>query len=788
MKFSEQWLREWVDPDIDRERLCEQLTMAGLEVDAVEPVAPSFSGVVVGEIVSAERHPDADKLQICRVDVAQPEPLSIVCGAANARAGIKVPVALVGAVLPGDFKIKEARLRGVLSAGMLCSARELGLAEEADGLLELPDDAEPGRDLRDYLRLDDVTIELGLTPNRGDCLSVMGVAREVAAINDLPLRIPPTEPVAATDDTGLPVRIVAGEACPRYVGRVIRNIDPAARTPVWMEERLRRSGVRPLGAVVDVTNYVMLELGQPMHAFDLDKLNGEIQVRRARAGEALRLLDGQQVALREGSLVIADEEAPVALAGIMGGAGSAVGEETRNIFLESAFFTPEAMAGQARSYGLHTDSSHRFERGVDPALQERAIERATTLLLAIAGGDPGPVTEVSLSRYLPRAPHVPLREARISRLLGSEFSAGEVTGILSKLGMTVEPDEKGWRVVPPSYRFDIAIEADLIEELARIRGYDRLPGIRPEGRLAMQPCPESRLPLEALRRLLTARGYQEVITYSFVDPALEKLLNPEQEPLALANPIASDMAVMRTTLWSGLLPVVAYNLNRQHARVRVFETGLRFVPSADGVRQEKVLAGAICGLAEPEQWGESAREVDFFDLKGDVEALLAPLPLRFRRAEHPALHPGQSARIHLREEPVGWLGLLHPSIEQRLELSRPVMLFELRLNGVLERPVPRFREFSRYPAIRRDLAIIVDEAVEAEAVLSCIRESAGELLQDICLFDVYQGKGIDPGRKSLALGLTLQHYSRTLEDREVDDLIHRVVDAIEQRLGGTLRD
>jgi len=774
MKFSEQWLREWVDPDIDRERLCEQLTMAGLEVDAVEPVAPPFSGVVVGEIVSAERHPDADKLQICRVDVAQPEPLSIVCGAANARAGIKVPVALVGAVLPGDFKIEEARLRGVLSAGMLCSAGELGLVEEADGLLELPDDAEPGRDLRDYLRLDDVTIELGLTPNRGDCLSVMGVAREVAAINDLPLRIPPMEPVAATDDREFPVRIVAGEACPRYVGRVIRNIDPAARTPVWMEERLRRSGVRPLGAVVDVTNYVMLELGQPMHAFDLDKLNGEIQVRRAQAGEALRLLDGQQVALREGSLVIADEQAPLALAGIMGGAGSAVAEDTRNIFLESAFFTPEAMAGQARSYGLHTDSSHRFERGVDPALQKRAIERATTLLLAIAGGDPGPVTEVSLSRYLPRAPLVPLREARISRLLGSEFSAGEVTGILSKLGMTVEPDEKGWRVVPPSYRFDIAIEADL--------------GIRPEGRLAMQPCPESRLPLEALRRLLTARGYQEVITYSFVDPVLEKLLNPEQEPLALSNPIASDMAVMRTTLWSGLLPVVAYNLNRQHARIRMFETGLRFVPSAGGVRQEKVLAGAICGLAEPEQWAGTAREVDFFDLKGDVEALLAPLPLRFRRAEHPALHPGQSARIHLREEPIGWLGLLHPSIEQRLELSRPVMLFELRLNGVLERPVPRFREFSRYPAIRRDLAIIVDEAVEAEAVLRCIRESAGELLQDICLFDVYQGKGIDPGRKSLALGLTLQHYSRTLEDKEVDDLIHRVVDAIEQKLGGTLRD
>ncbi len=789
MKFSEQWLREWVDPDISREKLCEQLTMAGLEVDAVEPVAPDFRGVVVGRIVSAEPHPDADRLQVCRVDVARGEPLQIVCGAPNARAGIKVPAALVGAVLPGDFKIGQARLRGVPSAGMLCSAKELGLAEEADGLLELPGELEVGRDLRESLRLDDVIIELGLTPNRGDCLSIMGIAREVAAINRISLRRPSMEPVSAVTDLRCSVQVEAGEACPRYVGRVIRNLDSGAETPLWMRERLRRSGVRPLSVVVDVTNYVMLELGQPMHAFDRDKLKGTIRVRKARQGESLLLLNEQRVELQEGSLVIADDSGPLALAGIMGGAGSAVDGTTRDIFLESAFFTPAAMAGQARSYGLHTDSSHRFERGVDPQLQRRAIERATTLLLAIAGGEPGPVIEVTEADALPEPPDISLRNNRIEKVLGTGFSGEEVEEILSRLEMRVNPEGKGrWRVTPPSHRFDIGIEVDLIEELARIRGYEHLPSTRPQARLAIRSCPESRLPLETLRQFLVARGYREVITYSFVDPALEEALAPHEKPLALANPISADMAVMRTTLWSGLLPTVAYNLNRQHSRVRLFETGLRFVPSENGVRQEKMLAGVACGTAEPEQWAVGKREVDFFDVKGDVEALLAPLTPRFQRDEHPALHPGQSARIFLHERPVGWLGLLHPSLEERLELSRSVVLFELLLEPVLERPIPRFEAFSRYPAIRRDLAIIVDEAVPANEVLQCIREAAGEWLQEICLFDVYQGEGIDSGRKSLALGLTLQHYSRTLEDSEVDDRIHRVVDAIEQKLGGTLRD
>ncbi len=788
MKFSEQWLREWVDPDISTERLCEQLTMAGLEVDAAEPVAPGFSGVVVAEIVSVEPHPDADKLQVCRVNAGQDELLQIVCGASNARAGIKIPAALVGAILPGDFKIKKAKLRGVASFGMLCSAKELGLAEEAAGLFELPSDAQPGSDLRDYLQLDDVTIELGLTPNRGDCLCLEGVAREVGVLNRLPLQIPAIDAFPAEAEHTFPVKIESGQACPRYAGRVIRNIDPTVETPLWMRERLRRSGVRSLGVVVDVTNYVMLELGQPMHAFDLGKLSGGIQVRMAQAQEMLLLLNGQRITLREDSLVIADQNGPVALAGIMGGAGSAVSDSSRDIFLECAFFSPAALAGQARRYGLHTDSSHRFERGVDPELQVRAMERATALLVDVTGGEPGPVVDVSEAVQLPHSPTISLREKQISRLLGTGIAEDEVEQILSRLGMSVERQAAGWRVTPPGYRFDIAIEADLIEELARIYGYDNLPSVRPVATLTMGNRPEARMPLETLRHTLATRGYQEVITYSFVDPEAQKLLTPDCKPVALANPISSDMAVMRTSLWTGLLQAVAYNLNRQQPRIRLFETGLCFIPGDGGVRQEKMLAGAICGPVVPEQWGSVSREADFFDLKGDVEALTNRLPVQFRADTHPALHPGQSAHIYLYDKPVGWLGLLHPLVEKNLDLARRVLLFELSLTEILNRPLPAFKEVSRYPAIRRDLAIIVDEKIEAEVVLQCIRRTAGELLEDICLFDVYQGKGIDSGRKSLALGLTLQHYSRTLEDKEVDGLIHRVVDAIEQKLGGTLRE
>ncbi len=788
MKFSEQWLREWVDPSVGTEQLCTQLTMAGLEVDAVEPVAPQFSGVVVGAIVSAEPHPDADKLQICHVDTGGDEPLQIVCGATNARVGIRVPAAVVGAVLPGDFRIRKARLRGVDSFGMLCSARELGLAEDAKGLFELPGDAEPGRDLREYMKLNDVAIELGLTPNRGDCLSIAGIAREVGALNRMSLQAPGESPAAVAHEDTFPIRVDAPAASPRYLGRVIRNIDPAADTPLWMRERLRRSGVRSLGVVVDITNYVMLELGQPMHAFDLAKLKQGIEVRMARAGERLTLLNEQQITLREESLVIADGSGPVALAGIMGGAATAVNRVTRDLFLESAFFTPEAVAGQARSYGLQTDSSRRFERGVDPELQRRAMERATTLLLECCGGEAGPIAEVESAEQLPGQRHILLREKQITRLLGMSVGTDEAEEILSRLGMQPLRESGGWRVIPPTYRFDITIEADLVEELARIHGYDNLPSVTPVAGLEMRPRTESQLPLRDVRRILADAGYQEAITYSFVDPELQQLLMPGCRAESLANPISSDMAVMRTSLWTGLLQALSYNINRQQSRVRLFETGLRFLPEEGGVRQEKMLAAVACGPVWPDQWGERTRSCDFFDLKGDVERLMAPLPVQFRAREHPALHPGQSARIYLDDQPVGWLGTLHPALGKRLDLSRSVVLFELQLDIILQRQPPVFQQISRYPAVRRDLAFIVDNTVTAESVMQCVRESAGGLLQEIRLFDVYQGKGVDSSRKSLAFGLTLQHYSRTLEDKEVDGLIHRVVDAIEHKLGGTLRE
>ena len=563
MKFSEQWLREWVNPDISTADLVAQLTMAGLEVDAVEPVAPFFSNVVVGEVLSVEPHPAADRLRVCQVNVGEATPLGIVCGAANVAAGARVPVAMVGAKLPGGLAIERSKLRGVASEGMLCSAKELGLAESAEGLLLLPGDAEPGREVRDYLALNDVSIELGLTPNRGDCLGVAGIARETAVLNRCPVQGPAIDPVAPLIGDEFPVEVDAPHACPRYLGRVVRGIDLQARTPVWMHERLRRSGLRSINAVVDITNYVLLELGQPMHAFDLDKLKGGIRVRMARPGERLQLLDGQQVSCDETTLVIADDSQAVAMAGIMGGAATAVEEGTTQLFLESAFFAPAAMAGRARHYGLHTDSSHRFERGVDPELPRRAIERATALLMSIAGGKPGPIVEKASPADCPDLPAIVLRAARLRRLLGVEIESAEVTDILQRLGMVVSEEQQGWRVTPPSFRFDIRIEADLIEEIARIHGYSKFPSNRPSMRASLPRLPEGRIEAARIRQRLIERGYQEAITYSFVDPRMQAALDPGQAPFALANPISAEMAVMRTSLWPGLMQAVLYNRNRQ---------------------------------------------------------------------------------------------------------------------------------------------------------------------------------------------------------------------------------
>ncbi|MCF6211985.1 MAG: phenylalanine--tRNA ligase subunit beta [Gammaproteobacteria bacterium] len=792
MKFSEYWLREWVNPDIGSDELAQLLTLAGLEVEAVEPVAGEFTNTIVGQVTAIAAHPDADKLNVCAVDVGQDEPLQIVCGASNVVVGMKAAVALVGARLPGGMKIKEAKLRGVPSFGMLCSEAELGLAESADGLMALPADAPVGTDIRQYLHLDDNTFELGLTPNRGDCLSIAGVAREVGVVARTEVTAKLVSAIEAAVETTFPLQVEAGKDCPRYVGRVIEGIDPAAVTPLWMQEALRRSGLRSLGPVVDVTNFVLLELGQPMHAFDLDRLDGGLSVRHATAGEKITLLDGQEIALEVGTLVIADGRGAQALAGIMGGQGSAVSDATRNIFLESAFFNPQCVAGRARGYGLHTDSSHRFERGVDPQLQRMALERATALLLKIVGGQAGPVSEVVHAEHLPQQAAILLRRQRIRRILGAEVPDTEVEDILSRLGMTLTAAEEGWDVLPPSFRFDMEIEVDLIEEIARIHGYESLPSSCPQATAIMQPQPEGRVPVTRLQQILVDRGYQEAITYSFVEPGLLKALDPHANPVRLSNPISEDMSVMRTSLWPGLVKTLAYNLNRQQSGARLFEIGLRFVRQGNELSQEKCVAGLVSGPLCPEQWGEPARSVDFYDLKGDLEALLdttgALGDFRFVSESHPALHPGQSARILRDGQEVGWIGAIHPAIEKEIGINQRAFVFELHLSCFDQAAVPHFTPVSRYPAIRRDLALLIDRRITAAALEEVVRENADLTLKSFHLFDVYEGEGIDSGRKSIAFGLTFQDQSRTLIDSDIDRALSRILSALTDKLGATLRE
>lgn len=792
MKISEQWLREWVNPAIATDELVEQLTMAGLEVDGTESVAGEFSGVVVGEITAIEQHPDADKLRVCQV-AGGDEVVQVVCGAANARAGLKIPFATVGAVLPGNFKIKKAKLRGVESFGMLCAEEELGMAESSDGLMELASDAPVGENIRDYLGLDDTIIEVDLTPNRADCLSVAGVAREVGLLNRVEVNALEVAAVAPQIDDVFDVVIDAGEDCPAYVGRVIRNVDVSKPSPVWLQEKLRRSGIRSIDAVVDVTNYVLLELGQPLHAFDLNLLQGGIRVRHAEQGEKIQLLDGQELELTAGSLVIADHQRPIALAGIMGGEATAVNDSTRDIFLESAFFAPVRIAGRARGYGLHTDSSHRFERGVDHQLQARAIERATELLMSIVGGEPGPLVEVSEPQYLPKAEPVELRAARIEKLLGLQMADDEVADILARLGMGLEKTAEGWKVLAPSWRFDIAIEADLLEELARVYGYNRLPVTKIHAELGLRPRSETRIGLKALRSQLLARGYQEAITYSFVEPAIQQLVCPQDSVVSLANPISADMSVMRTSLWPGLLTAVRYNLNRQQSRVRLFESGLSFLPDGDNLPvQQPLLAGLIAGRRHPESWTESGEAADYFDLKGDLESVLSfcgnVTDFTFSSGGHPALHPGQSATVFRNGAKVGYLGAIHPELQKKLDISETVYLFELELSGITTGKLPEFTELSKFPEIRRDLAILIDREVAAETVLGTVRAVAGSYLRNLRLFDVYQGEGIDLKEKSLALGLTFQHSSRTLNEEEITATIDTVVGELKEKLGATLRN
>jgi phenylalanyl-tRNA synthetase beta chain len=771
MKLSEKWLRQWVSPKMDTHGICETLTMAGLEVDSVEPVAPSLSRVVVGQVQSVAAHPDAAKLKVCSVDVGRARSLRIVCGASNVREGLWVAVALTGAKLPGGKEIVSSEIRGVKSAGMLCSAAELGLAESSEGLLELDPGFNPGQSLTEALELDDVSIDIDLTPNRGDCLSIAGIARELAALTGNRLKSPRIDAVRARSRHKPSIRIQAKRDCPHYVGRIIEGIRTDAVSPLWLTERLRRSGLRAIHPVVDVTNYVMLELGQPMHAFDRAKVNGNIVVRRARAGESLELLDGKKLETEAGTLLIADRSKPLALAGIMGGQDSAVGEGTVDLILESAYFHPAAIAGRARSLGLHTDSSHRFERGVDPALQRRALERATRLIMEIAGGRAGPVAEETVWAQMPKRHELRLHAAKVERLLGIKLKSARIESVLRRLGMTPRKLNGAWSVTTPSYRFE------------------QIPERRPFASIAPPEVPEQRVDANRIRYLLADRGFQEVINYSFVDPALQLRIDPEADAVPLANPLSADLAVMRTSLWTGLLQCLAYNANRQHDRVRLFEIGRCFQPGKRRVDERDRVAAVVSGPALPLQWGASRRGVDFYDLKGDLEVLLglSGQDFSFESGSHPALHPGQAAQISKNSQPIGWIGQLHPEIQRVLGVETPIYLFEAELSAIQIMELPQFGGISRFPAIFRDLAVVVDESVPAQAVLECTKRAAGALLVNLELFDEYRGEGIDSGRKSLGLGLTLQDSSRTLNEEIIESVVNRVVGALSAELAARLR-
>jgi phenylalanyl-tRNA synthetase beta chain len=782
MKFSENWLRTWISPALSSEELAHALTMAGLEVEVLEPVAPMFTNVVVAQVLEVAKHPNADRLNVCQVNVGEAQPLTIVCGAANVAAGAKVPCARIGAVLPGDFAIRQAKVRNVESFGMLCSAKELGLAEESQGLWLLPDDAPVGESLRGYLELDDTLFTLKLTPNRSDCLSVAGVAREVAAIAGGKVDAMQVAPVAASAAETLAINVEAPEACPLYCGCIVRGVNAAAATPAWMVRRLERSGLRSISAVVDITNYVMLELGQPMHAFDLSRLSGGITVRYARSGEQLALLNGQTIELQGDMLVIADATRALALAGIMGGAGSGVETETKDVFLESAFFAPDAIAGKGRRLALATDSSHRFERGVDFAATRAALERATQLLLEVCGGQAGAISEARAT--LPSREPILLRASRVERVLGMPLDGAQITALLQRLQFAFVRHGSDFRVAPPSYRFDLTIEADLIEELARIHGYDAIPAQPPVAAAIMLPQTETQRPVARLRQIMVARDYQETVSYAFLDEQTERELYGNTVPVTLRNPIASQLAVMRSSLLGGLLGALRTNLARKQARVRLFEIGACF--TGQNYAQQERLAGLCYGAQFAEQWGVAARNADFFDAKADVEALFSPAILNFVAAPHPASHPGRSAQILSNGLAVGWIGELHPQWMQQYDISLPVVWFEIDLAALVRAEVPVAGGISRFPPVRRDIAVVVDENLTVQLLLDAMRGAGAISVYEIALFDLYRGKGVEEGKKSLAFRVLLQDTQKTLTDNEVDQSIARLV-AVLQQHGAQLR-
>ena len=784
MQFSESWLRSFVNPSLSSAELAHLLTMAGLEVEEMKAVAPAFDKVVVAQVLTKDKHPDADRLNVLTVDVGQGEPLTIVCGAQNVSIGMKAPCALVGAKLPGDFNIKQAKVRGIASFGMMCSEKELGLAEASDGLLVLSVDAVVGQSIREHLELDDHLITLKLTPNRSDCLSLYGIAREVSALTGVPLQAIPQVDFKMGGDHRCKVNVQFPAACPRYGGRVIAGVNAKAVTPAWMVQRLERCGLRSISALVDVTNYVLLEMGQPLHAFDLNKLNGDIEVRFARAGESLKLLNEQIVNLQEDMLVIADSKQPVALAGVMGGADSAVDDATTAIFLESAFFAPGVIAGKSRRLGFSSDSSYRFERGVDFAATQVAMARATELILDICGGEAEAVTEVL--GELPARNPVLLRTSRVHRVLGVAIGVDEIAQILSRLGMMFQRQGEAFSVTPPSYRFDIAIEEDLIEEVARVYGYERIQPVSPQATMTMLPHIEAHRPLAKLRQALVQRDYQEAINYAFVEAEWERDLCGNAAPICLKNPIASQMSVMRSSLLGGLLSALRFNLARKQPRVRLFEIGGCFAAEAGSYVQRERVAAVAYGTMSPEQWGTAARNVDFYDVKADVEALFAPTELSFVAAAHPASHPGRSAQILLDGQTVGWIGELHPQWVQQYDIPQALVWFEVELGALIRASLPRAAEVSKFPPVRRDLAVVVDESVAVQSLLDAMQSANVPNVVDLALFDLYRGKGVDQGKKSLAFRVLLQDTKKTLTDAEIDPSVERLI-AVLQKQGAQLR-
>lgn len=800
MKFSENWLRSLVNIDVPSAQLHEQITMLGLEVDDISPVAGTFDNVVVGEVVSAAQHPNADKLRVTKVNVGKETLIDIVCGAPNCRAGLKVAVALVGATLPGDFKIKSAKLRGEPSEGMLCSYSELGISDDHDGIIELPADAPIGEDLRRYLDLDDNIIEISVTPNRADANSLIGVSRDVAAYYDATFMMPQTQSTRSSISDTKQIHLLAPEACPIYLGRIIKNIDMTASSPIWMKERLRRSGIRSIDPIVDITNYVLIELGQPMHAFDFDKIEGNINVRLANEKESITLLDGNTVTLQNDVLVIADDHKALAMAGIFGGLNSGVKAETTSIFLESAFFAPLAITGRARRFGLHTDASYRYERGVDPKLATIAMDRATQLILEICGGEVSDILSAKSEAHIPQRHPISLRHERLEKLLGYQVSSEMVAPILTRLGceVTLVDSNKAsitWQVIAPSWRFDLAIEEDLIEEVARIDGYDKIQSANIISELIIRDQPEGAIKLDLVKKTLIERGYFEAITYSFVDPKIQSLIHPDSQAEILPHPISVEMSAMRLSLLPGLLTTVQYNQNRQQSRLRLFEFGLCFTPNEASdlkIEQKPVIAGVLTGLRYPEHWSFDKSNADYFDAKGDVEAILSLTGLMdqvtFSASTHSFMHPGQSADIYIGENQVGFVGVLHPLLEKKLDLNSKTMLFQLDWECINLSVIPSPQELSRYPANRRDIAIIVNKCVNAQKILQICKSVGGNQLVDVKLFDVYDGKGIADGEKSLAISLVLQERHRTLTEEEISQTVNACIVALKQQVAASLRE